>query len=172
MLNNRHRNPLWCWSPRCSRTYTLAGMFVNAHRSYDFVADLNESAALYSAPIYVRPLGAGVHKHYGSNYSLWPEQARPRRAIPLTLKVGGFAIGIVCCGLQCRERFSPLCFDPRGARENWGCSALCDGSCLGHWCQPHPVLAGGRESHTILRLIEVSDRKSLNFPVWRIPMFA
>ena len=45
---------------------------------------------------YVRPLGAGVHKHYGSNYSLWPEQARPRRAIPLTLEVGGLAIGIVC----------------------------------------------------------------------------
>ena len=32
----------------------------------------------------------------GSNYSLWPEQARPRRAIPLTFGVGGFAIGIVC----------------------------------------------------------------------------
>ena len=37
-----------------------------------------------------------MHKHYGSNYSLWPEQARPRRAIPLTLEVGGLAIGIVC----------------------------------------------------------------------------
>jgi len=37
-----------------------------------------------------------VHKRYGSNYSLWPEQARPRRAIPLTTAVGGFAIGIVC----------------------------------------------------------------------------
>ena len=37
-----------------------------------------------------------MHKRYGSNYSLWPEQARPRRAIPLTTAVGGFAIGIVC----------------------------------------------------------------------------
>ena len=36
-----------------------------------------------------------MHKR-GSNYSLWPEKARPRRAIPLTFGVGGFAIGIVC----------------------------------------------------------------------------
>jgi hypothetical protein len=34
----------------------------------------------------------------GFNYSLWPEKARPRRAIPLTFGVGGFAIGIVCAG--------------------------------------------------------------------------
>ena len=38
-----------------------------------------------------------MHKR-GSNYSLWPEKARPRRAIPLTFGVGGFAIGIVCAG--------------------------------------------------------------------------
>jgi hypothetical protein len=31
-----------------------------------------------------------------SNYSLWPEQARPRKGLPLALAVGGFAIGIVC----------------------------------------------------------------------------
>ena len=37
-----------------------------------------------------------MRKRYSTNYSLWPEQARPRRAIPLTLAVGGFAIGIVC----------------------------------------------------------------------------
>jgi hypothetical protein len=37
-----------------------------------------------------------MFKRYRSNYSLWPEQARPRRAIPLTLAAGGFAIGIVC----------------------------------------------------------------------------
>jgi hypothetical protein len=37
-----------------------------------------------------------VRKRYSSNYSLWPEQTRPRRAIPLTLAAGGFAIGIVC----------------------------------------------------------------------------
>jgi hypothetical protein len=37
-----------------------------------------------------------VGKRYSSNYSLWPEQARPRRSVPLTLAVGGFAIGIVC----------------------------------------------------------------------------
>ena len=37
-----------------------------------------------------------MRKRYSSNYSLWPEQARPRRSIPLTLAVGGFAIGIVC----------------------------------------------------------------------------
>jgi hypothetical protein len=37
-----------------------------------------------------------MHKKRGSNYSLWPEKARPRRAIPLTFGVGGFAIGIVC----------------------------------------------------------------------------
>jgi hypothetical protein len=36
-----------------------------------------------------------MHKR-GSNYSLWPERARPRRAIPLVFGVGGFAIGIVC----------------------------------------------------------------------------
>jgi hypothetical protein len=37
-----------------------------------------------------------MSKRYRSNYSLWPEQARPRRTIPMTLAVGGFAIGIVC----------------------------------------------------------------------------
>ena len=37
-----------------------------------------------------------MSKRYNSNYSLWPEQARPRRAIPVTLAVGGFAVGIVC----------------------------------------------------------------------------
>ena len=36
-----------------------------------------------------------MHKR-GSNYSLWPERARPRRAIALVFGVGGFAIGIVC----------------------------------------------------------------------------
>lgn len=35
-------------------------------------------------------------KRHRSNYSLWPEKARPRRAIPLTVAVGGFAVGIVC----------------------------------------------------------------------------
>jgi hypothetical protein len=35
-------------------------------------------------------------KRYRSNYSLWPEQARPRRTISMTLAAGGFAIGIVC----------------------------------------------------------------------------
>ncbi len=33
---------------------------------------------------------------YRSSYSLWPAQARPRRAIPMTLAIGGFSIGIVC----------------------------------------------------------------------------
>ena len=37
-----------------------------------------------------------MSKRYRSNYSLWPSQARPRRTIPMTLAVGGFAIGIVC----------------------------------------------------------------------------
>ena len=37
-----------------------------------------------------------MRKRYSTNYSLWPEQARPRRAVPLTLALGGFAIGIVC----------------------------------------------------------------------------
>ncbi|MGA7426947.1 MAG: hypothetical protein WBX07_10155 [Rhodoplanes sp.] len=37
-----------------------------------------------------------MSKRYRSNYSLWPEQARPRRTIPMTLAVGGFAIGIAC----------------------------------------------------------------------------
>ncbi len=37
-----------------------------------------------------------MSKRYRSNYSLWPEQARPRRTIPVTLAVGGFAVGIVC----------------------------------------------------------------------------
>lgn len=37
-----------------------------------------------------------MSKRYRSNYSLWPEQARPRRTISMTLAVGGFAIGIVC----------------------------------------------------------------------------
>ncbi len=37
-----------------------------------------------------------MSKRYRSNYSLWPEQARPRRTISMTLAAGGFAIGIVC----------------------------------------------------------------------------
>lgn len=35
-------------------------------------------------------------KRSSSNYSLWPEQARPRRGISMTLAAGGFAVGIVC----------------------------------------------------------------------------
>jgi hypothetical protein len=35
-------------------------------------------------------------KRSGANYSLWPEQARPRRGLSLTLAAGGFAIGLVC----------------------------------------------------------------------------
>ena len=37
-----------------------------------------------------------MSKRYRSNYSLWPEQSRPRRTIPMTIAVGGFAIGIAC----------------------------------------------------------------------------
>ena len=37
-----------------------------------------------------------MRKRYSSNYSLWPERARPLRPIPLTLAASGFAIGIVC----------------------------------------------------------------------------
>ena len=54
-----------------------------------------EKTALYSASMHVRPRGVGLHKR-SSNYSLWPEQARPRRPFPLTFGVSGFAIGIVC----------------------------------------------------------------------------
>jgi len=31
-----------------------------------------------------------------TNHSLWPEQARPRRGIPLSFAAGGFAVGIIC----------------------------------------------------------------------------
>ena len=34
-------------------------------------------------------------KHCNSNHSLWPEQARPRRAKSSALAIGGFCIGIV-----------------------------------------------------------------------------
>lgn len=37
-----------------------------------------------------------MRKRYSSNFSLWPEQARPRRVILLTPASGGLAIGIVC----------------------------------------------------------------------------
>ena len=42
---------------------------------------------MYSAlNFWLGPLwGSSVHRRYGSNYSLWPEQAGPRRAIPLKL---------------------------------------------------------------------------------------
>ena len=45
------------------------------------------SRRLYSAlNFWLGPLwGSSVHRRYGSNYSLWPEQAGPRRAIPLKL---------------------------------------------------------------------------------------
>ncbi len=37
-----------------------------------------------------------MHKRSASNYSLWPEQSRPRRGKGLTLAASGFAIGIAC----------------------------------------------------------------------------
>jgi hypothetical protein len=37
-----------------------------------------------------------MFKRSSANYSLWPEQARPRRGVPLTLAAGGFAVGVVC----------------------------------------------------------------------------
>jgi len=37
-----------------------------------------------------------MFKRSSANYSLWPEQARPRRGMPLSLAAGGFAVGIVC----------------------------------------------------------------------------
>jgi hypothetical protein len=36
-----------------------------------------------------------VFKRYRANYSLWPEQARPRRR-PLRFAIGSFALGVVC----------------------------------------------------------------------------
>jgi hypothetical protein len=37
-----------------------------------------------------------VFKRYRANYSLWPEQARPRRGRPLRFAIGSFALGVVC----------------------------------------------------------------------------
>ena len=37
-----------------------------------------------------------MFKGASANYSLWPERARPHRAVPLTFTVGGFAVGLVC----------------------------------------------------------------------------
>jgi hypothetical protein len=37
-----------------------------------------------------------MFKRSSANYSLWPEQARPRRGMPLSLAAGGFAVGVVC----------------------------------------------------------------------------
>lgn len=37
-----------------------------------------------------------MFKRSSANYSLWPEQARPRRGMPLSLAAGGFAVGIIC----------------------------------------------------------------------------
>ena len=37
-----------------------------------------------------------MFKRSSANYSLWPEQARPRRGMRLSLAAGGFAVGIVC----------------------------------------------------------------------------
>ena len=42
------------------------------------------------------PRGSRVRNRCRTCYSLWPEQARPRRAIPLTTAVGGLAMVIVC----------------------------------------------------------------------------
>jgi hypothetical protein len=39
--------------------------------------------------------GSDMPKHCNSNHSLWPEQARPRRAKSSALAIGGFCIGIV-----------------------------------------------------------------------------
>ncbi|MGA8156667.1 MAG: hypothetical protein WB822_10770 [Rhodoplanes sp.] len=37
-----------------------------------------------------------MFKRYRANYSLWPEQARPRRGRPLRVAIGSFALGVVC----------------------------------------------------------------------------
>ena len=37
-----------------------------------------------------------MFKRSSANYSLWPEQARPRRGMSLSLAAGGFAVGIIC----------------------------------------------------------------------------
>ena len=36
-----------------------------------------------------------MFKRASANYSLWPERARPHRAVPLMFAVGGFAVGLV-----------------------------------------------------------------------------
>lgn len=37
-----------------------------------------------------------MYKRYRANYSLWPEQARPRRGRPLRFAIGSFALTVVC----------------------------------------------------------------------------
>lgn len=37
-----------------------------------------------------------MYRRMPSNYSLWPQQARPRRSKPLTLAGGVFAVGVGC----------------------------------------------------------------------------
>ena len=37
-----------------------------------------------------------MYKRFKPNYSLWPEQARPRRGWPLKFAVGSFMLGIAC----------------------------------------------------------------------------
>jgi hypothetical protein len=37
-----------------------------------------------------------MFKRSSANYSLWPEQARPRRGMRLSLAAGGVAVGIIC----------------------------------------------------------------------------
>jgi hypothetical protein len=37
-----------------------------------------------------------VYKRFKPNYSLWPEQARPRRGWPLKFAVGSFMLGVAC----------------------------------------------------------------------------
>ena len=37
-----------------------------------------------------------MYKRFKPNYSLWPEQARPRRGWPLKFAVGSFMLGVAC----------------------------------------------------------------------------
>lgn len=48
------------------------------------------------AAAFRRCRGQLMFKRASANYSLWPERARPHRAVPLTFAVGGFAVGLVC----------------------------------------------------------------------------
>jgi hypothetical protein len=64
--------------------------------------------------------GPEMSTHCSSNFNLWPQQARPRRAIPSTFAVGGLCVGIVAAISAYNVSTDLLSFEPSRAMHQGG----------------------------------------------------